>query len=234
MRIRLFATALALLLSVTVIPTAAADDPPSTQVEDQAAIVERICAQMTCQQDVRVKLTKGDGSVFDRSYPVMPAIVQGSRFAVLAEQMVFIETDLVDGRLTSLRAVDCVVDAAKTLTARFEQTTDGGMLLELQTRSRSVSEIRHGHHAAGRQRPAPHLELSGGEDEPGVVAVTDLPGGAGQWPRAAEGGRRGIALRVNSDARMLSPVERRAAAGRPPPSARLRTAARRSAHAARG
>ena len=53
MKIRLFATALALLLSVTVIPTAAADDPTSTQVEDQPAIVERICAPMTCQQDVR-------------------------------------------------------------------------------------------------------------------------------------------------------------------------------------
>ena len=132
MRIRLFATALALLLSVPVIPTAAADGPSSTQVGDQAAIVERICAQMTCQHDVRVKLTYG--SVFDRSYPVMPEIVQGSRFAVMAGQMVFIETDRVDGRLTNLRAVDRVVDAAKTLPARFEQTTDGGMLLELHNR----------------------------------------------------------------------------------------------------
>ncbi len=131
MKIRVFATALALLLSVTVIPTAAADDPSSTQVGDQAAIVERICAHMPCQHDVRVKLTRADGSVFDRSYPVMPAIVQGSRFAVLAGQMVFIEADLVDERLTNLRAMDRVVDAAKTLTARFEHTTDGGMLLEL-------------------------------------------------------------------------------------------------------
>ena len=64
----------------------------------------------------------------------MPAIVQGSRFAVMAGQMVFIETDLVDGRLTNLRSVDRVVAAAKTLTARFEQTTDGGMLLELHNR----------------------------------------------------------------------------------------------------
>ena len=37
----------------------------------------------TNEHDVRVKLTRADGSVFDRSYPVMPAIVQGSRFAVL-------------------------------------------------------------------------------------------------------------------------------------------------------
>lgn len=128
---RFRAACLFLLLQVTVIPTAAADEPSSNQVGDRAAIMERICAQMTCQHDVRVKLTRADGIVFDRSYPVMPTIVQGSRFAVLAGQMVFIEADLVDERLTNLRAMDRVVDAAKKLTARFEHTTDGGMLLEL-------------------------------------------------------------------------------------------------------
>lgn len=101
MRVRLFVTAFALLLPVTAIPAAAAAEPSSIQVDDQTATMERICAQMTCQHDVRVKLTKADGSVFDRSYPVMPAIVQGSRFAVLAGQTVSIEADLVEGRLTT-------------------------------------------------------------------------------------------------------------------------------------
>lgn len=111
---------------------AAAAPPAATQADEQTRIMQQMCRQATCQHDVRVQLTRADGSRFDRTYPVMPPIVQGNGFAVLAGQTVYIQADPVGGRLTNLRAVARVSDAAKTLVASLRQTEDGGMLLEVR------------------------------------------------------------------------------------------------------
>jgi hypothetical protein len=113
---------------IVVAGAAFAGDPP--QAPSQEQIAAQMCSnpQQPCQRDVRVVLKQADGTTFDRTYPVLPPILQEGFFAVLPGQTVYIEAELVDGQVRYLRAVDKNVAPEKTIVAKLEQNEHGMML----------------------------------------------------------------------------------------------------------
>ena len=93
------------------------------------ALQERMCAETACQRNLRVTLKQKDGTLYDRTYEAFNTIVQDFGITVVAGQTVYVEADIENGRLVNLKSVDKIVSPDKTLTAKFEQSEDGGMLL---------------------------------------------------------------------------------------------------------
>ena len=60
-------------------------------------------------------------------------IVEGDIFYVLPGQTVNIEADIVDGKVTNLRAVPVVVSSGKTFVAKFETMEGGGVMLTVES-----------------------------------------------------------------------------------------------------
>ncbi|MGN6514002.1 MAG: hypothetical protein ACTHKZ_10595 [Lysobacteraceae bacterium] len=118
---------------------AAASGPTPSQ-----ANVERMCRLTTCQHGLHVALKQQDGTLFEKTYDVFPAIVQEAGILVVAGQTVYVEADVEDGRLVNLRAVDAVVHPEKTITAHLEQSADGGMLLTLRNPFKAALKFRMG------------------------------------------------------------------------------------------
>jgi hypothetical protein len=98
---------------------------------DQAALEREMCATGKCQSDLRVTLRREDGTLYEGSFKVFPAIVQPMGIVVLAGQTVYIEADVAGDRLVNLAAVGIVTRPEKTITAKFEQNAQGGMLLTI-------------------------------------------------------------------------------------------------------
>ena len=90
-----------------------------------------MCAASKCQRDVRVTLRREDGTVYEGYFKVFPATVQGMGIVVMAGQTVHVEADLAGDRLVNMVAVDVVARPEKTITAKFEQNEQGGMLLTI-------------------------------------------------------------------------------------------------------
>lgn len=97
--------------------------------DEQQRIAAQMCAETKCQRGLRVSLKDKDGSPFDRTFEVFPAVVQPFGFMVVAGQTVYIEADVLDGRLVNLVAVDAVAHPGKTITAKLEQVDGKGMML---------------------------------------------------------------------------------------------------------
>ena len=89
------------------------------------------CAAGKCQHNVRITLKDKNGAIFDRVFENAPAIVQPFGFSVLAGQTVYIEADVVDGKLVNLIAVDKISAPDKTVSATFEQVDGKGMMLTI-------------------------------------------------------------------------------------------------------
>lgn len=112
----------------------AASAPAVTVVSDKPGEAPAdMCAQGTCQRDLKIVLRREDGSVYERQFEVMPPIVQPAFVVVLAGQTVYLEADIVDGRLANIVAIDKVRDPARTITASLRQEAGGaGMMLEVR------------------------------------------------------------------------------------------------------
>ena len=95
------------------------------------SVQEQMCAETACQRNLRVTLKQKDGTLFDRTFEVFSPVVQELGITVVAGQTVYVEADIEKGRLVNLKAVDKIVAPEKTLTARFEQSPDGGMMLRV-------------------------------------------------------------------------------------------------------
>ena len=95
------------------------------------SVQEQMCAETACQRNLRVTLRQKDGELFDKTFDVFSPIVQEIGITVVAGQTVYVEADIEKNRLVNLRAVDTIVAPEKTLTAKFEQSTDGGMMLRV-------------------------------------------------------------------------------------------------------
>lgn len=91
-----------------------------------------VCANAACQQHVRVTLKDKDGATFDRTFDWLPPVVQPFGVLVAAGQTVYVEADVVDGKLVNLKAVDKVTRPAKTITATLEQVDGRGMMLSVK------------------------------------------------------------------------------------------------------
>jgi hypothetical protein len=113
---------------VLVTGAALAGDPPPAQQGSQPDS-DAMCKATICQHGVHVTLKKHDGSVFDRTFDVMPGVVQPLFVTIIAGQSINIEADKVGDGLEHLRVVDVVSHPEKTLTFKLEQADDGGMLL---------------------------------------------------------------------------------------------------------
>ncbi len=95
------------------------------------SVQERMCAETACQRNLRVTLRKKDGELFDKTFDVFSPIVQDIGITVVAGQTVYVEADIEKHRLVNLKAVDKIVAPEKTLTARFQQSDGGGMMLRV-------------------------------------------------------------------------------------------------------
>lgn len=91
--------------------------------------VAEMCARTKCQINVHVVMRDKNGAVFDRTYAAFPPVVQPIGITVVAGQTVYIEADVVDGKLANLVAVDKVSNPGKTITATLEQIDGKGMIL---------------------------------------------------------------------------------------------------------
>jgi hypothetical protein len=99
--------------------------------QEQDSLERQMCAEARCQRNLRVVLKKKDGTVYDRTFPVFAPTAQDFGVTVVAGQTIYVEADVVDGKLANYRAVEKVVDPGITITAKFEQLEDGGMMLSL-------------------------------------------------------------------------------------------------------
>ena len=120
-------------LIVAAAPALAGDPPPRMSPQQLEA---ELCGnpQRPCQRDVHIVLKQADGTTFDRTYPVFPPILQDGFFTVLPGQTVYIEAQLVDGKVRFLRAVDKNAAPEKTIVATLEQN-EHGMMCTRKTRS---------------------------------------------------------------------------------------------------
>lgn len=110
---------------------------------DAKVDVSEMCASVTCVHDVRIVLTRPDGSVFDETFDALP-LVQGNRISVYAGQTVSFEADLDGDRLVNLKAVDSAVNPKGTVTASLEQVESGGMMLTVKNSFDRSLRIRMG------------------------------------------------------------------------------------------
>lgn len=94
-------------------------------------IQQEMCERVVCQYNVRVNLKRKDGSTYNKIFDAIP-VIQDQIVVVLAGQTVFFEADVKDGLLTNLKLVDDVVNSQKTVTAKFKQMENGGMMLSLR------------------------------------------------------------------------------------------------------
>lgn len=102
----------------------------SSYEESQKGHAE-MCEKVTCQRNIRVVLKKKDGTIYDRTFDVLP-VVQDNGVFVVAGQTVNFEVEVVGERLTSFKLVNVVSDPSKTIVAKFEQMDNGGMMLSLK------------------------------------------------------------------------------------------------------
>jgi hypothetical protein len=112
-----------LLLSVSLFAQERVEPAP------MSADVSEMCAKTKCQRDLRVTLKDKSGATFDRTFPTLPAAAQPFGVIVVAGQTVFVEADVVDGKLVNLVSVGKVSNPSKTITATFEQVDGKGMML---------------------------------------------------------------------------------------------------------
>jgi hypothetical protein len=117
------AIALGVLLSTVTVQAQEVSNP------EQSALEEKMCAQTKCQYNLRVTLKQEDAKTYDRTFKVFPAVVQPFGVVVIAGQTIHFEADVVGGKLVNMVAVDTLSHPEKTITAKLEQSDDGGMLL---------------------------------------------------------------------------------------------------------
>src|SRR5688572_24214178 len=116
---------------------------------DYPAFLQDMCRRVMCQYNVSVKLKQKDGSNYEKHFDALP-VVQESGVTVVAGQTVAFEADIQDGQLTSLKLVETVINPEKTVTAKFEQSEDGNMMLALKNPFDKHMRIRMGIMPLGR------------------------------------------------------------------------------------
>jgi len=106
-------------------------------------VQKEMCKRFMCQYNVRVTLKKKDGSLYDKTFDTMP-VVQDEGVIVLAGHSVFFEADIKDNQLINLKLVDTIVHPEKTVTAKFQQMDNGGMMLSLHNPFNKLLKVKMG------------------------------------------------------------------------------------------
>jgi hypothetical protein len=122
------------------------------------------CATGKCQHNVRITLKEKNGATFDRVFENVPPVVQPFGFGVIAGQTVYIEADVVDGKLVNLVSVDKISDPEKTITATFEQVDGKDMMLTITNPYQKMLKFSMGIVPLGQKR---------------LIKTTSCPVGAG-------------------------------------------------------
>jgi len=148
MMFRLLPAVLATAL-VLALPAWAGPDQPS-RVEPEE--LEKACLKMACRRDVHVELQRDDGSVFKKTYALLPPAVQPFGVSVIAGQTVHIEAEVEGDRLTKLTAVDKIAAPAKTITASLEQVDGKGMMLVVTNPFSKTLKFNMGMMSLGSER----------------------------------------------------------------------------------
>lgn len=125
-----FSKLIVLICLLGMLVDAHAAELSSGAVLDQSG-KDEMCRRTICQHGLRVTLKKKDGSTFDKVYDVFPGVVQPAGLTILAGQTLYIEADIDNNRPTHFHVVETVTHPEKTLSAKLEQSDDGGMLLKL-------------------------------------------------------------------------------------------------------
>ena len=88
------------------------------------AALQRMCAQQACQRNVSVAMRDGKGNQYRKTFPLLPPIVQGPYFTVTAGQSLFLEADVVAGKVTNYRVVPGMQNPTKTFIVSLLQQED--------------------------------------------------------------------------------------------------------------
>jgi hypothetical protein len=98
--------------------------------ETKRTLDDGICWHDMCQRNIHVVLKRQDGTVFDQTYALMPAVEQTGAF-VMAGQTLLFEADRNGDRLSNLKLVEKITHPEKTISATLEQAKDGQMMLTI-------------------------------------------------------------------------------------------------------
>jgi hypothetical protein len=123
-------SALFVLLSYFVSSLSAAQYETAPPQETENAVKE-LCKRVGCAFDIQVVLKQKDGSVFDKSYHVVP-VVQPGGVSVYAGQSILFEADMQGDHLGNFKLIKSIEHPEKTISATLEQSSDNSMKLSLR------------------------------------------------------------------------------------------------------
>jgi hypothetical protein len=127
--------------------------PDSAKSESEQEKLDReVCENTKCQKNVRIKLTEKNGKLYDRTFNVLPGVIQDFGITVYAGQTVFIEAEVKGKELVNLKAVDSIVKKESTITIKFEQIEKGGMMLSIQSPFKETIKFNMGIMPLGSDR----------------------------------------------------------------------------------
>ncbi len=90
---------------------------------------EADCAEILCRDPMTVRLVTGSGETHETTFDQpLPIVIKGKAVTIFPGEEIFVEAEVVGGRLVNLQAVEAVRSPVRTLTLNLAQQDDGGML----------------------------------------------------------------------------------------------------------
>ena len=117
--------------------------PAASHPSTEPASVATMCEVAQCAYDLRVQLTRKDGTLFAETFDAMP-VVQEAGVSVYAGHTVLFETDEQNGGLSNFRLVKEITHPERTISAQLEQDEKGHMMLTTKNPFKQHLRIRMG------------------------------------------------------------------------------------------
>lgn len=121
--------ALVLAAGIATTVTSIADEYESA-ADNSTALIE-MCQKVDCLHDVRIKLKREDGSIYDQTFSSMP-VVQSDAVSVYAGNVVHFEADVRGNNLVNLKLVSSIKNRDKTISAMLNQNEEGATVLAIR------------------------------------------------------------------------------------------------------
>ncbi len=94
---------------------------------------EKLCPNGDCREDVHIRLTQKDGTLFEQKSDYLYPVIQQMGITILAGEEFSIAGDFVNDTLTNIRVVDDTTKTEPVLSFRFVQKNHDSMLLVVKS-----------------------------------------------------------------------------------------------------
>lgn len=128
-----FLPALFVALEILIVTSISQAEPPKASLSKATSpeSFKAFCEKNPCQKNLKVKLQKSDGSIYEKTMELFPPSVQPSFISIVAGQTLYLEAKVSKGKFVGFRTVDRVENAQTTIVAQLTQQANRGMLLPL-------------------------------------------------------------------------------------------------------